>query len=123
MNRPQPSPQTPAPRSGGESHLRVVEAARAGPGRILRIGLVVVLALFVGLFVIGVLQAVVTEAQGRIDQLNGQITEATAGDRELRLRRAELLSPAVLREQARDRLGMVTPTTIVYLVPSGVPAP
>ncbi len=123
MNRPQPSPQTPAPPSRGESYLRVVAAARAKPGRIRRVGLVVVLALFVGLFVIGVLQAVVTEAQGRIDQLNEQVTEATAADRELRLRRAQLLSPAVLREAARDRLGMVTPTTIVYLVPPEAPAP
>lgn len=81
------------------------------------------MALFCGLFVVGVLQAVVTEAQGRIDQLNERITEATAADRDLSLRRAELLSPVVLRDVARDRLGMVTPTTIVYLVPSDAPAP
>jgi len=123
VNRPQPSPQAPTPRSRREAHLRVVTRPRAKPLRIGRIGLAVVFALFVGLFVIGVLQAVVTEAQGRIDQLNDRMTEATAADRELRLRRAQLLSPAVLRTEARDRLGMVTPTTIVYLVPSEAPAP
>ncbi len=123
MNRPQPSPQTPAPTSRGESPLRVVPTTRARPIRVGRIGLVVLAALAAGLFVIGALQAVVTEAQGRIDQLDEQISEATVTDRELRLRRAQLLSPAVLRSEARDRLGMVTPTTIVYLVPSEAPAP
>ena len=123
MSRPQPSPPTPAPQPTGGSHLRVVPVTRAKPGRIRRTGLIVVFALFAGLFVIGAVQAVVTEAQGRIDQLNGQISDATAADRELRLHRAELLSPAVLREVARDRLGMVTPTTVVYLVPSETPTP
>ena len=123
MNRPQPSPREPAPRSRPEARLRVVPAARARPARIRRIAVAVVMALFCGLFVVGVLQAVVTEAQGRIDQLNARITEATAADRDLSLRRAELLSPVVLRDVARDRLGMVTPTTIVYLVPSDAPAP
>lgn len=123
MNRPQPSPQTPAPTSPGESPLRVVPTTRARPIRVGRIGLVVLAALAAGLFVIGALQAVVTEAQGRIDQLDEQIGEATVTDRELRLRRAQVLSPAVLRSEARDRLGMVTPTTIVYLVPSEAPAP
>ena len=123
MNRPQPTPREAAPRPDGESHLRVVAAPRTRPGTIRRTGLIVLFALFAGLFVIGVLQAVVTEAQGRIDQLNEQIDEATTTDRELRLRRTEMLSPAVLAERARDRLGMVTPTTIVYLVPSEPPAP
>ena len=123
MNRPQPSPQTPAPRARGGSRLRVVPTTRPRPIRVGRIGLVVLLGLVAGLFVVGVLQAVVTEAQGRIDQLDEQIGEATATDRELRLRRAELLSPAALRTEARERLGMVTPTTIVYLIPSEAPAP
>lgn len=123
MSRPQPSPRERAPQPGAASRLRVVAAPRTRPGTIRRTGLIVMFALFVGLFVVGVLQAVVTEAQGRIDQLNSQISEATATDRELRLRRTEMLSPAVLRHQARDRLGMVTPTTIIYLVPSEAPAP
>ena len=123
MNRPQTLPQTPAPRPGSESRLRVVPAERARPVRLRRIGILVVVGLLAGLFVVGVMQAVVTEAQGRIDQLNAQITEATATDRELRLDRVRMLSPAALRDAARDRLGMVTPTTIVYLVPSEPPAP
>ena len=123
MNRPQPSPRTPAPSSRGESSLRVVGPARARPIRVGRAGLVVLAALVASLFAIGVVQAVLTEAQGRIDQLDEQISEATATDRELRLRRAQMLSPAVLRTEARDRLGMVTPTTIVYLVPPEAPAP
>ncbi|MCY3786376.1 MAG: septum formation initiator family protein [bacterium] len=122
MSRPQPSPSS-APKSRGESALRVVAPARAEPVRLGRAGLAVLAVLVAGLFVIGVLQAVVTEAQGRIDQLDEQIVEATATDRELRLRRAQLLSPAFLGAEARDRLGMVTPTTIVYLVPPQAPVP
>lgn len=120
MNRPSPAPRTPASTA---PRLEVVTASRQNPGRLRRTGIVVTLVLLAGLFITGAVQAVVTEAQGRIDQLNSQIDEAAAQDRELRLRRAELLAPARLRAAARDRLGMVTPTTIVYLVPSQPPAP
>lgn len=123
MNRPSPAPRTPDAAPAGAPRLRVVAGSRQNPGRLRRTGIVVALVLLVGLLITGAVQAVVTEAQGRIDQLNALIDEATAQDRELRLRRAELLAPARLRAVARDRLGMVTPTTIVYLVPSQPPAP
>lgn len=123
MNRSSPAPRTPASQPAAAPRLRVVARSRQNPGRLRRTGIVVTLVLLSGLFITGAVQAVVTEAQGRIDQLNTQIQEATARDRELRLRRAELLAPARLRAAAHDRLGMVTPTTIVYLVPSQPPAP
>lgn len=123
MNRSAPAPATPASPSKPEPRLQVVATAQPRSGRIRRTGLVVAVVLLAGLFVIGLVQGVVTETQGRIDQLNGQIDDATAQDRELRLRRAELLAPARLRAVAQDRLGMVTPTTIVYLVPSQPAAP
>lgn len=123
MNRPSPAPRTPDSLPATAPRLRVMAGSRQNPARLRRTGIVVALVLLAGLFITGAVQAVVTEAQGRIDQLNTQIDEATAQDRELRLRRAELLAPARLRAAARDRLGMVTPTTIVYLVPSQPPAP
>ncbi|MXZ30253.1 MAG: hypothetical protein F4236_06460 [Acidimicrobiia bacterium] len=96
---------------------------RTRPGQLRRVGLRVALVLLGGLFAVGVLQAVVTQAQGRIDQLDQQIDEAVSLDRELRLRRAELLSPARLASEARDRLGMVPPATVIYLDPATPPAP
>ena len=123
MNRPSPATRSPDSSPGTAPSLRVVAGSRQSPGRLRRTGIAVALVLLAGLFITGAVQAVVTEAQGRIDQLNTRIDEATAQDRELRLRRAELLAPARLRAAARDRLGMVTPTTIVYLVPSQPPIP
>ncbi len=123
MNRPAPAPGVPSPPRSTEPRLAVVADSPQSSRNIRRTGIVVVLALLAGLFVVGIVQGVVTETQGRIDQLNGQIEDATTRDRELRLRRAELIAPARLREAAQDRLGMVTPTTIVYLVPSQPPSP
>lgn len=122
MNRPSPAPGGPGSQRTAEPRLAVVSESPQSSKKIRRTGIVVVVALLVGLFVVGIVQGVVTETQGRIDQLNGQIDDAAVMDRELRLRRAELLAPARLREAAQDRLGMVTPTTIVYLVPSQPPA-
>ncbi|MYB23760.1 MAG: hypothetical protein F4X37_01360 [Acidimicrobiia bacterium] len=123
MNRPLRTPQPADPQVKAPSRLEVVAARRARPGQLRRVGLRVVLVLLGGLFAVGLLQAVVTQAQGRIDQLDRQIDEAVSLDRELRLRRAELLSPARLASEARDRLGMVPPATVNYLDPATPPAP
>ena len=123
MNRPLRTPQTPDPQVRTHSRLQVVGSEPRRSGRLRRMVLRVALVLLSGLFGIGVLQAVVTQAQGRIDQLDRQIDEAVSLDRELRLRRAELLSPARLATEARDRLGMVPPATINYLDPATPPAP
>lgn len=123
MTRPLRTPPAPDPQPRARSRLRVVGSERPGPSQLRRIVLRVALVLLSGLFAIGVLQAVVTQAQGRIDQLDRQIDEAVSLDRELRLRRAELLSPARLATEARDRLGMVPPATINYLDPATPPAP
>lgn len=123
MNRPLAAPRTPASQPGAEPQLRVVTGTQRSLVRIVLTVGIVLLALLTSLFCFGLVQSLVTEAQGRIDQLNGQIDEATIQDRDLRLRRAELLAPARLRDSAANRLGMVTPTTIVYLVPSQPSAP
>ena len=123
MSKALATPQPAAPQAGSPSRLRVVAGERPRPNQVRRIVVRVVIVLLGGLFAIGVLQAVVTQAQGRIDQLDSQIDEAVVLDRELRLRRAELLSPARLATEARDRLGMVPPETINYLDPAVPPAP
>ena len=123
MSKALPTPQPAAPQADAQSRLRVVASERPRLHHIRRIVVRVVIVLLSGLFVIAVLQAVVTQAQGRIDQLDRQIDEAVSLDRELRLRRAELLSPARLATEARDRLGMVPPETINYLDPAVPPAP
>ena len=123
MNRPLRSPQVPDAEVGTQPRLRVVGSERPGSSRLRRIVLRVSLVLLGGLFAIGVIQAVVTQAQRRIDQLDRQIDEAVSLDRDLRLQRAELLSPARLATEARDRLGMVPPVTINYLDPATPPAP
>lgn len=123
MSKALPKPQPAAPQAGTQSRLRVVARERPRSSQVRRLVVRVVVVLLGGLFAIGVLQAVVTQAQGRIDQLDHQIDEAVNLDRELRLRRAELLSPARLATEARDRLGMVPPETINYLDPAVPPAP
>ena len=123
MSRAIPAPRPAAPQAATQSRLRVVARERPRSKAVRRIVVRVVVVLLGGLFAIGVLQAVVTQAQGRIDQLDRQIDEAVSLDRELRLRRAELLSPARLATEARDRLGMVPPETINYLDPAVPPAP
>ena len=123
MSKALPTPRPAAPQAGTQPRLRVVARERPRSNQIRRIVVRVVIVLLSGLFAIGVLQAVVTQAQGRIDQLDHQIDEAVNLDRELRLRRAELLSPARLATEARDRLGMVPPETINYLDPAVPPAP
>lgn len=123
MNRPLPTRQSPDPKVGTQSALRVVASGRPRSKHLRRVVLRVVVVLLGGLFAVGVLQAVVTQSQGRIDQLEGRIDEAVNLDRALRLRRAELMSPARLAAEARDRLGMVPPETVHYLDPAVLPAP
>ena len=125
MSRPaiRPSQPEPAPpRSSARArHLEVVSPPRRDLAWIRRTGTIVILSLFLGLFATGAVQGVVTQAQGRIDQLNTQITEAVETERQLGLRRGELLSPERLRREAADRLGMVRSETVVFLLPSETP--
>ena len=123
MSRALPTTRPPAPRVRTPPRLEVVESERPRSNQLRGVILRVVVVLLGGLFAVGVLQAVVTQAQGRIDQLDRQIDEAVSLDRELRLRRAELLSPARLAGEARDRLGMVPPERVTFLEPAAPPAP
>lgn len=123
MTRPLPKHRVSDPQPNSQSRLRVVGNERSEARRLRRLVWRVALVLLGGLFVIGLVQGVVTQTQGRIDQLDTQLDDAVGLERELRLQRAELLSPARLATEARDRLGMVPPATIHYLDPATPVAP
>ncbi len=123
MNQPQRAPRKSVSSPQAQARLKLVSNEHPRSHQLRRTCLRLVFVLLVGLFVIGALQAVVTQSQGRIDQLNIQIDEALRIDRELRLQRAELLSPERLALLAQDRLGMVPPATVKYLDPVIPPAP
>lgn len=69
------------------------------------------------LFLIAVLQGIVTQTQVRIDALGDRIEEEAEREEVLQQQKTEMISPARVVEVAKDRLGMVTPSTVVYLHP------
>jgi cell division protein FtsL len=115
--RPVPAPQPP-PR-----HLRLVDPVEARRRRVTRVltGLLVA-AVCAGLFAIVALRVVLAQGQGEIDRLEQSVDTQTATQQRLRLGVAELEAPARIVGAARTRLGMVTPTTVVYLNPPPAPA-
>ena len=123
MSGSQPARRAPTAAPAARSDLTVVASEAPRSRHIRRTCLRLAVVLLAGLFTIGLLQAVVTQSQQRIDQLNTQIDEAQNLDRDLRLRRAQLLSPDRLASAARNRLGMVPPATVLYLDPATPPAP
>lgn len=70
-------------------------------------------------FALVVAQALLVQGQQRLDDLQTRTAEATREQQELRLRVAELESPARIVEAATVELGMVPPAGVTYLTPSG----
>lgn len=70
-------------------------------------------------FALVVAQALLVQGQQRLDDLQTRTAEATREQQELRLRVAELESPARIVEAATVDLGMVPPAGVTYLTPSG----
>jgi hypothetical protein len=71
------------------------------------------------------MHAVLIGGQVRLDAMRGDVAAETEAIRRLELRVAELESPDRVLDVARDRLGMVLPTEVGYLLPvglDGVPA-
>jgi cell division protein FtsL len=99
-------------------HLRLVDPAQARRRRVTRAltGLLVA-AVCAGLFAIVAMRVVLAQGQGQIDRLQSQVDSQTADQQRLRLGVAELEAPARIVGAARTRLGMVTPSTVVYLNP------
>ncbi|MGK2929339.1 MAG: FtsB family cell division protein [Acidimicrobiales bacterium] len=72
------------------------------------------------LFALAVMHALLIGGQIRTDDLQRAVASETEEIHRLRLRVAQLESPDRVLEVARDRLGMVPPTEVGYLLPTGV---
>jgi cell division protein FtsL len=70
-------------------------------------------------FALVVAQALLVQGQQRLDGLDERISTATEAQQELRLRVAELESPARV-VAAASALGMVPPEHVTYLTPSPI---
>jgi hypothetical protein len=100
-------------------HLRPVERPRAkrSPAVPALVGVGIVIAALLGL---AVMHALLIGGQVRLDAMRSGVAAETEAIRRLELRVAELESPDRVLEVARDRLGMVEPTEVGYLLPVGV---
>ena len=73
------------------------------------------LSLLSALFLIAVLQGVVTQTQVKIDHLQVQVEAGNKLRETLTQQKTELTSPGRIVQTATERLGMSPPTTVVYL--------
>lgn len=62
-------------------------------------------------------QAVVVSQQLQLDNTQLQLQQATAQNTSLQIQRAVLDSPTRILQLAQNKLGMVAPTNVVYLIP------
>ncbi|MEZ5140912.1 MAG: hypothetical protein R2726_00085 [Acidimicrobiales bacterium] len=97
-------------------HLVVVEEQVDRPRRV-RWGALSLLVLFLAVFGVVVFQALLVQAQGRLDDAERAITVEEARAKHLRLDLAGAESPERIAEAARTRLGMIVPAEQVYLQP------
>lgn len=81
------------------------------------VGVGIVIGALLGL---AVMHAVLIGGQVRLDAMRGGVASETEAIRRLELRVAELESPDRVLDVARDRLGMVQPTEVGYLLPVDV---
>ena len=105
-------------------HLRPVERPRPkrSPAVPALVGVGMVVVALLGL---AGMHAVLIGGQVRLDAMRSDVAAETEAIRRLELRVAELESPDRVLDVARDRLGMVLPTEVGYLLPvglDGVPA-
>jgi len=101
-------------------HLRPVErpGTRRSPAVPALVGVGMVIA---ALLALAVMHALLIGGQVRLDGMRREVAAETESIRRLELRVAELESPDRVLEVARERLGMVQPTEVGYLLPVGVP--
>ena len=113
------APQRSAPARPGR-HLRPVERPR--PRRATAVpALVGVGMVIAALLALAVMHALLIGGQVRLDGMHDDVAAETEAIRRLELRVAELESPDRVLDVARERLGMVQPTEVGYLLPVGVP--
>jgi cell division protein FtsB len=98
-------------------HLRPVERPRRSPAvpALVAVGIVIV-----ALLALAVMHAVLIGGQVRLDAMHRDVAAETESIRRLELRVAELESPDRVLDAARDRIGMVQPAEVGYLLPVGV---
>jgi cell division protein FtsL len=115
---PAPRPARPAaPPAARPRHLRVVAPSERLRHRLTpATAVLATLAVFGVLLAVAVAQTVLVQGQGRLDQLDAQLTVEQARYQELRLEVAQLESPERVVAAAQAQ-GMVTPDDLVYLQP------
>ncbi len=108
-----------APGSRGGRHLSVVgeDEATTRTRRRVRWGALSLVVLFLAVFGVVVFQALLVQAQGRLDDADRAITKEEERARDLRLDLAAAESPERIAQAARTRLGMIVPAEQVYLQP------
>lgn len=118
-SRPAPE-RRPEHRRG--SHLRPVDRPRPkrSPAVPALVGVGIVITALLGL---AVMHALLIGGQVRLDAMRSDVASESEAIRRLELRVAELESPDRVLDVARDRLGMVQPTEVGYLLPASVEIP
>ncbi len=114
------SPGVDAPRKPGESHLRLLEMGRRTryrptPRTALAVSIVAATVVCLALVYAHV---VLAQRQFSLDNTNAQISQQETVYQNLRLKVAELSSPANIISTAEGKLGMVQPSSVNYLTPS-----
>ncbi len=115
---PRPEPHRRAPAPATRPDLRLVDPADVRARRRTRLvtGTLIV-AVFAGLFSIVATRVLLAQGQVEVDRLTASVEAKQTARQELRLTVAELEAPAQITAAARQRLGMVTPTSVTYLAP------
>jgi cell division protein FtsL len=115
---PRPEPLRRAPAPAARPHLRLVGAGELRRRRVARLvtGALIV-AVFAGLFSIVAMRVLLAQGQVEVDRLTASVEAKQAARQDLRMTVAELEAPAQIVAAARQRLGMVTPATVIYLTP------
>ena len=120
-----PAPR-PEPRPAPRPQLRVVRNGEVSPQvrrrRAAAAGVAATIVVFGCLLALAAFQAVLAQNQLRLDHLERDVSAQQARYQRLRLRVAELESPARVVATAQERLGMVPPPGVTYLSPSGAVA-
>ena len=81
------------------------------------------LAVCFGLFGVVGLHVLLAQGQGDVQRLSEEVRQQEQEQQRLRLQVAELESPERIVAEARQRLGMVPPSTVVSLAPASLPGP
>ena len=103
------------PRAG---RLAAVGATLRSGNALGRVGTLAAVALFVCVFGVVVFQTLLVQGQARLDSLAKHRTAEELRARELHRQLADLNAPGRIVSVAREKLGMVAPTDVGYLVPA-----